>query len=49
MADIERGMSASVLNLPELTVLTDTTDQKIALRKWVATECNVPVTILYPD
>ena len=40
---LDIAMRESVLNLSNLTVLTDATTQKIALKKWVANECKIQV------
>ena len=43
MGHLDIAMRESVLNLSNLTVLTDATTQKIALKKWVASECKIQV------
>ena len=43
MGHLDIAMRESVLNLSNLTVLTDATTQKIALKKWVANECKIQV------
>ena len=43
MGHLDLAMRESVLNLSNLTVLTDATNQKIALKKWVARECKIQV------
>ena len=40
---LDTAIRDSVLNLSNLTVLTDATNQKIALKKWIARECKIQV------